>query len=808
MKLCEVRIVAILMVLGAALVSPVTAERATNVVENQLPKPALIPAAEEYAAVTGDGAWCWFSEPRALQVNGKTYTGWVTTDGSVQVGELDGSNRPAKIFTLHEKFERDDHDNPAFLALPDGRIQAYYAYHGGGDLVMRMTEKPGDISAWTPGRMLGMCGEGKKRGVTYANPVRLSSENNRLYVFSRAVSWSPTVMFSDDLGQSWSKPQTVIPGLKGGRPYARYWDDGKGRIDILFTDAHPGGDAHPELGAKNRVHFVRYEKGAFWKADGTKIGTLETLPLDIEKADVVYDASAGRGWIWDVTEDAAGNPAVVYTRMPGDTKETMGLDHRYHYARWDGKQWVDHEIARVGRWFPQTRKGEIESQKFYSPGISLDKNNANLVYYSGRVGNRLEIVRALTADGGQSWDKVQLTRDSFNDNVRPITVRNATATSPGVMWLNLRYYYQYVDYDVSIRMDRPAIKPRISGDLTQAAILETAHAAADWQLDHPTRKALRTAWENGAFYNGAMALSQLPGGKQYEDAMLRMGLLNRWKIKNTHWAANDHCVGTAYCELYFKYKQEVMIKDLRKQFDGILNMPPKVMDMLKPGGEWRWSWCDALFMAPPTWIRMYTATQDKKYLEYMNSEWWAATEHLYDQEEHLFFRDSSYLWKGKEHPKKEANGKKVFWGRGNGWVYAGLALTLPYFPKDHPDYPRYVTLFKDMSAKVLQCQHPDGLWGVSLLDPATFPVKETSGSGFYCYGLAWGINNGFLDRATYEPALRKSWTALVGCVEPSGRIAYVQQVGQEPTKISSQGTEVYGAGAFIMAAAEMYKVTQ
>ena len=159
------------------------------------------------------------------------------------------------------------------------------------------------------------------------------------------------------------------------------------------------------------------------------------------------------------------------------------------------------------------------------------------------------------------------------------------------------------------------------------------------------------------------------------------------------------------------------------------------------------------------------------------TNWWRTTDYLYDKDEHLFFRDSTYF------NKTEANGKKVFWGRGNGWVMGGLVRVLQYLPMNHPDRPRFEQLFKDMAAKILTCQQPDGLWRASLLDPDSYPLKETSGSGFFTYALAWGVNQGLLDRAKFEPAVRKAWAALVGCVDADGKLTHVQPVGSGSEEI-------------------------
>src|SRR5438045_6383027 len=99
-------------------------------------------------------------------------------------------------------------------------------------------------------------------------------------------------------------------------------------------------------------------------------------------------------------------------------------------------------------------------------------------------------------------------------------------------------------------------------------------------------------------------------------------------------------------------------------------------------------------MGPPTWTRLFVATGDRRYLDFMVEHWWKTSAYLYDPAEHLYFRDSTYF------EKKEANGKKVFWGRGNGWVMAGLVRVLQYLPAAHPDRPRFEQQFREMAARV------------------------------------------------------------------------------------------------------------
>jgi rhamnogalacturonyl hydrolase YesR len=341
-----------------------------------------------------------------------------------------------------------------------------------------------------------------------------------------------------------------------------------------------------------------------------------------------------------------------------------------------------------------------------------------------------------------------------------------------------------------------------SADISPKPVLDIMQRVADWQLAHPS-KHQPTDWTQGAGDAGFMALAGISGDAKYRDAMRAMGESNAWKLGPRQYHADDQCVGQSYAELYLLYREPKMIAPMRERFDFILAHPP-ASDSLdfsqKDHGQKLWSWCDSLFMGPPAWMRLSAATGDPRYQNFAVKEWWRTTDYLYDPNEHLYFRDSTYF------KKTEANGKKVFWGRGNGWVMGGLVRVLQYLPMNHPDRPRFEQLFKDMAAKILTCQQPDGLWSASLLDPESYPLKETSGSGFYTYALAWGVNQGLLDRAQFEPAVRKAWAALVGCVDADGKLTHVQPIGADPKKFAEDSTEVYGVGAFLLAGSEVYRM--
>jgi rhamnogalacturonyl hydrolase YesR len=339
-----------------------------------------------------------------------------------------------------------------------------------------------------------------------------------------------------------------------------------------------------------------------------------------------------------------------------------------------------------------------------------------------------------------------------------------------------------------------------SAAINPQAVLGAMERVADWQLANPS-KHRPDDWTQAVGYNGIMALAGISGDGKYRDAMIAMGEKNGWKLGPNHYHADDHIVGQTYAELYLQKRENKMIEPMRASFDDILaNRRSGTLEFTVKGNQDRWSWCDALYMGPPTWLRLWAITGDQRYLDFAISEWWVTSDYLYDKEEHLYFRDSNYF------DKREANGKKVYWGRGNGWVMGGLVRVLQYLPANHPARPRFEQQYKEMSAKLLTLQQADGLWRASLLDPASYPMKESSGSALYTYAFAWGVNQGLLDAKAYKPAVLKGWAALVGNVQADGKLTHVQPIGLAPKVFDDNLTEVYGVGGFLLAGSEVYRM--
>src|ERR1700756_1373572 len=238
-----------------------------------------------------------------------------------------------------------------------------------------------------------------------------------------------------------------------------------------------------------------------------------------------------------------------------------------------------------------------------------------------------------------------------------------------------------------------------------------------------------------------------------------------------------------------------MILPTETQFDALTTQPH---DPAKPV----WWWCDALFMAPPVWARLYSATHDMAYLNYMDREWWITSRLLYDPREHLFFRDATFL------NKHEANGQKLFWSRGNGWVMAGLSRVLEEMPADYPTRDKYVEQFRQMAARIAQLQGPDGLWRPGLLDAAAYPYPEISGSAFFVYAMAWGIHHGLLDKSQYRPAVERGWTGLLKHIYDDGRLGSIQPIGAAPGAYTPGSSYVFGVGAFLLAGSEVNQLSR
>lgn len=408
---------------------------------------------ESYLSFTTDGAWCWFSDPRAVYHEGnhrRTYSGWVDSVGNVVVGFYDHDAGKIETQILHPDFEMDDHDNPSFFIDSTGRLSVFYSKHARGTpIFMARAKRAEDISEWEPVQKLSLNDTITYAGLsdtyTYTNIIQLSGEQNKWYLFWRGADFKPNFSVSEDNGENWQPGKILILPeriYKNRRPYLKVASNNKDAIHFAFTDGHP--NAEPT----NSIYYMKYREGAFFTADGDRIIPLSEAPVNPAQADVVYDAkpSGEKAWIWDVAEYKDGSPVLVYARFPSDS------NHVYYYAVYNDGKWNNYQLTESGGWFPDTPAGGREREPNYSGGVVLDHADPSNVYLSRQINGVFEIEKWTTTDKGKNWNVTPVTRNSDFDNVRPFVVRGYHGGSPPVLWMNTKKYVHYTDYQGDIKM--------------------------------------------------------------------------------------------------------------------------------------------------------------------------------------------------------------------------------------------------------------------------------------------------------------------------------------------------------------------
>jgi rhamnogalacturonyl hydrolase YesR len=312
-------------------------------------------------------------------------------------------------------------------------------------------------------------------------------------------------------------------------------------------------------------------------------------------------------------------------------------------------------------------------------------------------------------------------------------------------------------------------------------------------------------WTRGVYYEGLMALHSIYPLSEYYQYAHNWAEFHNWGLSgdNITRNADNQCCGQTYIDLYKISPSPEKIKNIKTCMDMLVNTPQND----------DWTWIDAIQMAMPIMAQLGDLFEDKSYFEKMYQMYhYTKTQQgetgLFNAEEGLWWRDADFL-----PPYKEPNGQNCYWSRGNGWVYAALIRVLSLIPDDEAHRAEYIADFLAMSKAIKNCQREDGFWNVSLSDPTHFGGKETTGTSLFIYGMAYGINNGILDRDEYLPVVLKAWNALVrDAVHPNGFLGWVQGTGKEPkdsqpvsyTKIPD--FEDFGTGCFLLGASEVYKL--
>ncbi len=332
-----------------------------------------------------------------------------------------------------------------------------------------------------------------------------------------------------------------------------------------------------------------------------------------------------------------------------------------------------------------------------------------------------------------------------------------------------------------------------------------------WQANNTPY--VRSFWDHAAYHTGNMEAYRLTGRADW------YAYTDKWCRHNEWKGAKSNDVRNWKYATYGEGQDFVLFGDWQICFQTYIDMynlvpaPYKVARAIEVMSHecsmeetHFWWWADALYMVMPVMTKMYKLTGEMKYLDKLTENFLWSDSLMFDKEEQLYYRDAKYIY---PKVKTACNGGKSFWARGDGWVLAGLAKVLADMPHDYKNRAIFVQRFRELAEGVARVQRPGGYWSRSMLCEDDAPGPETSGTAFFTYGMLWGVNNGYLDKATYAPVIEKAWKYLSEtALQPDGSIGFVQPIGEkpDPTKtVDAHSQAPFGTGAWLLAACEMVR---
>ena len=382
----------------------------------------------------GEGAYHFLNDPRPFRADGKTFMGWTNNDTEVVVYQFEHATTETEVVRWETDLDDgSDHNNPSLLELDDGRLVAFY--DRSSDIHYRMTSAPYDITTF-----------GEEQSISanddYATAVQLPGESDRIYQFSRSRDngLKGTCVFrtSDDYGFSWSGATQVLPDWNWQYPYVRGDDEDDAVFHLLIT-------GNPKFVETDDVMYLRYESGAFRRADGSKAADVDDLPMDAEDVDIAYDEDEA-GYEARATDLRihGGTPYITYIRYEGSNNEQHHLV--YAYFDDDAGEWVSHDVTVTE---PGSEPTAPDDNPWLHPGgITIDPQDETVVYVAEVIDGVFEIRRGETADGGETWSFESVTTGSEAKNIRPQPVENGA----GLFWMSGSFEY-HDNWETGIEFD-------------------------------------------------------------------------------------------------------------------------------------------------------------------------------------------------------------------------------------------------------------------------------------------------------------------------------------------------------------------
>lgn len=561
----------------------------------------------EFGKVSPEGAWCWFADPRALHYENadkgidRTYIGYIDVHGNIKATQIDWKSNRCEEVLIRSYFQPDDHDNPTFLTLPDGRVMVFYSRHTDEPcFYYRVSREPGDITTLGEEKVLRT-----KENTTYPSPFILSDDPEHIYLCWRGINWHPTIgrmMIPDAEGNTnfdWGPYQMVQS--TGARPYAKYSSNGKDKLYLAYTTGHPDNED------PNYVYFNAVDVNGLYLKDinGEVLSKIQDGPYHVDKSPefvaanpaVVVDHSGYRDWIWELSMQSDEHPVIAMVQISGDKK-----DHDYYWVTWDGNEWKKTFLADAGGHFHNSP----EIEKCYSGGMTIDKKNPRVVYGSvpveGKHGKVYEIVKyTVNPDGTVSSDAI--TKNSIIDNARPFSIPGAQEKAVSLAWMNGDYYDWIVSkerpsgYPTAIYADgpMPVSKTKLPKTVAKGTLDASQSAKLDvnnngdftinMKLSDVGRNLPGSRWEFGDFSYGVDRLTLMPyvfvDGSLYKSTNM-IATSDGWtkyiRATDGKWCAPEIPDEVEIC---LTYQDGV----LRTYIDGLLDQNIKVQGLETNGIE-------------------------------------------------------------------------------------------------------------------------------------------------------------------------------------------------------------------------------
>ncbi len=344
----------------------------------------------------------------------------------------------------------------------------------------------------------------------------------------------------------------------------------------------------------------------------------------------------------------------------------------------------------------------------------------------------------------------------------------------------------------------------VEDPFSQETILGLMRKVDAHALEHPRVESDHN-WIRGTWYSGVTEAYHATGDAKYLEQARAWAEKHKYQIGTEKSGFNRMFCAMTWLELHLLEPDQKKIHPTIEALKADLPWSPKV------GKIWYghdphqtdigWVYADGLYSAS-TLAMLHRATGEQEYLDFLHDAYWKVIGTILDKDDNLCYRDPSYI--GKRSP----NGGKIFWSRGNGWVFAGLPRVIRNLPKEDPQYARYVELYRSMAKAIAAQQQDDGFWRANLGDAWQYPMPESSGTAFFVDGFSQGVRMGLLDRETYLPVIVHGWVALVSSVHPDGLLGWVQPVDGEPRPAHPRTTQEYGTGLLLSAGSQVYRLVK